>query len=219
MTPEQMVAQYKRDAEQFKAKLPYMCSAINRDLKKQKTFPYRRIITWRSALGNDYFIKLVFRSRHVRSENSAAQVNMFAVMNFSDGAYLFDGSSACIDYNRWFEGILYKPHFFKRYAQRFGLDNGQGVIKQFLLRLHDATISRCQLTEAHGDGFDVMVISNDGLLLGTCENKFITIRTFLTIEQLNSKQYANANDEAKNILDCYETISSLQPKAEIVYAK
>lgn len=219
MTPEQMIAQYKKDADQLKAKIPYLSKQLQRELRNQKTFPFIKIIPWKTAQGNDCFIKVLFGSKHTRTEKSAGKIGLYAILKFNDGLYLFDGSTSCYqDFGKWSGGTLFKPHFFKRYAERFGLLNGfTSAMEQFVFRATRATYSKCQLTGTHGENFDIMGIFQDGIMLGTCDNQIITIRTFLTIEQLNTKQYATVHDEAFKILSNYDELSNYY--RETIYAK
>lgn len=161
----------KSDIKRFMLSVLDRADYIRR-LKKASKFPYSYFASYKSKRGNRYFF--VFISDNKKSGAKNPRVNTYVSMDSKEGKYIISIAKSDIGNDFY---IIYTPHFFRRYRERFLNDDNMAVndvVKTFITRntYHVANIAK---------GDNIFGMCNDGIIFFKDKDKDVTVAmTFIS---------------------------------------
>lgn len=203
MTSKEIMEEIRKDFKQLnELTRRFIENGGVRHLRRQGSkFPAYVIKVQRTSRGNRYICDFLFKRRDDVFKNNGMETRM-ALMETKEGL-----AGITVVYNGKYEQEilhLYRPHVFKRYKERMGLDlEGVELIKYFDKRNSD-TILHDNYRHKEGDiENDIMLTCQDGALFGTKSEAdgciCYTINTFIandTMQDGYKAQFNNMHNQA-----------------------
>lgn len=198
MTPQEMMNELHKDYDQLRAvNMRFLTNGGIKHLRRQGAkFPAYVMKEQRTSRGNRYLCQFLFKKRgDVFTLNGLG--SQLAIMETKDGlsgvSLVFSGK-----FNK--EVVyLYRPHVYKRYKERMGLDlEGIDIIRYFDKRNCDTIFNEDYVHKEGDEKNDFMMTIRDGALFGTIQDVdgciCYVIKTFIANDTMQEGYKAQFNN-------------------------
>lgn len=186
LTDSEVLAMYKRDFDLVRErKFKHVSKVTMKKARKANRFPFADCYHCRLDNGNDYFIVSMFIDKHMMKKRGVYSV-IGSIINTPRGKmymqFTFDEKGEkCV--------CWYTAHYFKRYAQRIGLEEDT-PFETILMHYFLENMESCQegeVTTVNGEK-RIMVSLNEGAGMAQMKNGKTVMMTFLPKDVLNGQQ-------------------------------
>lgn len=207
MTPQEMMKELHKDDDALRSvNMRFLTSGGIKHLRRQgANFPAYITREQRTSRGNRYLCQFLFRKRGDIFTLNGLETRL-AIMETKDGlsgvSLVFSGK-----FNK--EVVyVYRPHVYKRYKERMGLDlEGIELIRYFDKRNCDTIYNYDYIHKEGDEENDFMLTIRDGALFGTIQEVdgeyCYIIKTFIandTMQEGYKAQFNNRyNEEVRNL--------------------
>lgn len=185
MTPEEMTREIAEEMKHIFVFLDHRENKYRRAVLKARQFPLVfSPMFYRSPRKNTWLI-LVEAPNRAAIHSDMSKITFVCLFNHENGIYCFMPS--------WIDGkmhiLVYVPHFFSRYASRFGLQmHGKELIAHFF-RFNSSYVYDLKNSEFEGRKvIEVAGSTKHGVALGLAIEGGVLFKTFITYDMLKGEQ-------------------------------
>lgn len=173
MSNKEILSEILKDDEELVKRLysHLHSNKIHRKLMKEKKFPFHHWHELKTKNKNVFLIHFNVDSRSLFRKDLFT-FDVMCLVDTDKGKYVYTTRIKSYEYDKTKTNVLiiYQPHFFKRYAERFGIEvSGKELIKLFFTENKMEYGSIGDLKWKDSDDSDFCCYMNRGIALGHVE--------------------------------------------------
>lgn len=174
MTPQEKYKEIENDYPALYERLAKERDRTRRAFLKATLFPISHLVQWKSGLNNLWTAFIVARTRSDRKDPGFVTYIKYETVGIGAlSVRIFKNEQFCFDF---------RPHFFKRYRERFLIPNGienlsiDEQVRHFFL---NCGMFQFDLTQDSGK---IVIYIDNGVLLGDIDTKlrYVYVKTYVS---------------------------------------